>query len=83
MSGTGFSEILFDEKIYTEKFETMSVNREEDEFTNEVISTLDEGNDDYCAQDNFGFNFDMQHLNAETLTEQLPSVNISLKTEKK
>jgi DNA-directed RNA polymerase II subunit RPB1 len=82
MSGTGFSEILFDEKIYTEKYETMKVCEDDQEATDEIVNSLGGVEDDYCAQDNFGFNFDMQHLNAETMAEELPSVNISLKTEK-
>jgi DNA-directed RNA polymerase II subunit RPB1 len=83
MSGTGFSEVLFDEKVYTEKYEQIQTQKESDEAPEEILESLQEATDEYCAQDNFGFNFDMQHLGAENMSEQLPSVNISIKTEKK
>ena len=61
----------------------MQSHQDSDDAPEEILDSLQEGTDEYCAQDNFGFNFDMQHLGAENMTEQLPSVNISIKTEKK
>lgn len=79
MSGTGFSEILFDEKVYDEKFDTMRTAEPTTEAAEAIINSLDEQEDDYCASDNFGFNFDMQHLEKENMGEDIPSVNMSIK----
>ncbi len=76
-SGTGFSDILFDEKLFLEKLQDQQLDEESDDETETaILDTMDSTGPEYCDDENFGFNFSDTHLQPETIGENLPSVKI-------
>ena len=76
-SGTGFSDILFDEKFFLDKLGEIE-SESESENEEELLNIAEQEGADYCDEDNFGFNFDGEHLDSskETFTSMLPTVTL-------
>ena len=73
--GTGFSDVLFDEKFFMEKLEANELAEESDD-DEALLDVVDEAGGDYCANENFGFNFSDIHLDAEKAVQNIPTVKL-------
>ena len=74
-AGTGFSDILFDEKFFLEKLEANELAEESDD-EDAMLDVVTDAGGDYCANENFGFNFTDTHLAAEKADGNIPMVKL-------